>query len=166
MTDIYPHHEGGRGMQPHFNQGHHLQGQQHYQSTSGPRAHQIAKAATSATAGGMLLVLSGLTLAGTIISLILATPLLVIFSPVLVPAVITMFLLATGFLTSGGFGVAAATVLMWMYRYATDRHPTGADTMDDTAKMLGSKIREKSEHATAGGHYGGIGAGGHVGYQT
>ncbi|GKG18982.1 hypothetical protein Tco_0376081, partial [Tanacetum coccineum] len=48
MTDIYPHHEGGRGMQPHFNQA-------HYQSTSGPRAHQIAKAATSATAGGMLL---------------------------------------------------------------------------------------------------------------
>nr|GEW33871.1 hypothetical protein [Tanacetum cinerariifolium] len=217
MTDIYPQHEGGRGMQ-HFNQGHHLQGQQHYQSTSGgPLAHQIAKAATSATAGGMLLVLSGLTLAGTIISLIVATPLLVIFSPVLVPAVITMFLLATGFLTSGGFGVAAATVLMWMkvlcemyygrklkpsvlsyivpavitmfllatgfltsggfgvaaatvlmwmYRYATDRRPTGADTMDDTAKMLGSKIREKSEHATAGGHYGGIGAGGHVGYQT
>ncbi|KAK4385181.1 Oleosin [Sesamum angolense] len=65
-----------------------------------PRAQRVVKAATAVTAGGSLLVLSGLTLAGTVIALTIATPLLVIFSPVLVPAVITIFLLGAGFLAS------------------------------------------------------------------
>ncbi|MQL46452.1 hypothetical protein EI019_24890, partial [Escherichia coli] len=60
------------------------------------RSHQIVKAVTAVTAGGSLLVLSGLTLAGTVIALTIATPLLVIFSPVLVPAVITVALLILG----------------------------------------------------------------------
>ncbi|KAD7480352.1 hypothetical protein E3N88_03488 [Mikania micrantha] len=80
------------------------------QQLSEPRAHQVVKAATAATAGGSLLILSALTLTATVIALTVATPILVIFSPVLVPAAITVFLLATGFLTSGGFGMAAATV--------------------------------------------------------
>ena len=81
------------------------------------RSHQVVKAATAVTAGGSLLVLSGLTLACTVIALTLATPLLVIFSPVLVPATITVCLLISGFLASGGFSVAAVTVLSWIYRY-------------------------------------------------
>ncbi|KAJ8772454.1 hypothetical protein K2173_027631 [Erythroxylum novogranatense] len=92
-----------------------------------PRQHQVVKIATAATAGGSLLVLSGLTLAGTVIALTIATPLLVIFSPVIVPAVITAALLIMGFLASGGFGLAAVTVLSWIYRYVTGRHPPGAD---------------------------------------
>lgn len=82
-----------------------------------PRSHQVVKAATAVTAGGSLLVLSGLTMAGTVIALTIATPLLVICSPVLVPAVITVSLLIMGFLASGGFGVAAISVLSWIYRY-------------------------------------------------
>ncbi|KAL4575996.1 hypothetical protein LXL04_012084 [Taraxacum kok-saghyz] len=113
---------------------------QHYgqHQADNPWAYQAAKAATAATAGGSLLVLA-------------------------VPAVITVFLLATGFLTSGGFGVAAATVLSWMYKYATGEHPTGADSLDEAAHKLGSKgreIRDRAEHAvgggghaTGGGHY-------------
>ncbi|CAN1174323.1 Oleosin 14.9 kDa [Linum perenne] len=87
--------------------------QQHQPQT---RSRQAVKAATAATAGGSLLVLSGLILAATVILLTMATPLLVIFSPVLVPAVITAGLLITGFLASGGFGVAGITVLSWIYR--------------------------------------------------
>ncbi|XP_071706087.1 oleosin L-like [Rutidosis leptorrhynchoides] len=136
---------------------------QHEQHWGQSKAHQIAKAATAVTAGGSLLVLSGLTLAGTVIALTVATPLLVIFSPVLVPAVITVFILTTGFLTSGGLGIAAATVLAWMYRYVTGRHPTGADSLDEATHKLGSKAREfrdRSEHAMGGG---GGGVGGHYG---
>ncbi|CAI0383953.1 unnamed protein product [Linum tenue] len=81
-----------------------------------PRSYQVVKAATAATAGGSMLVLSGLILAATVIMLTIATPLLVIFSPVLVPALITVGLLITGFLASGGFGIAAITVLSWIYR--------------------------------------------------
>ncbi|CAH1430757.1 unnamed protein product [Lactuca virosa] len=144
-----------------YNPQHHVGGgvggmhQQQYTNTS-PRAHQAVKAATAATAGGSLLVLSGLTLAGTVIALTIATPLLVIFSPVLVPAAITVFLLATGFLTSGGFGVAAVTVLSWIYKYATGGHPPGADSLDQARDKLGYKAREmkgRAEQATGMGHH-------------
>lgn len=80
------------------------------------KSRQIAKAATAVTAGGSLLVLSALTLVGTVIALTVATPLLVIFSPILVPALITVALLITGFLSSGGFGIAAITVFSWIYK--------------------------------------------------
>ena len=96
MAEIQSHQPGQHGSQPRY---------------------QVVKAATAATAGGSLLVLSGLILAGTVIALTIATPLLVIFSPVLVPAVITVSLLVLGFLASGGFGVAGITVFSWIYRY-------------------------------------------------
>ena len=87
----------------------------HQQPGTQPR-YQVVKAATAATAGGSMLILSGLIVAGTVIALTIATPLLVIFSPVLVPAVITVSLLIMGFLASGGFGVAGITVFSWVYR--------------------------------------------------
>ncbi|KAK9063278.1 hypothetical protein SSX86_017148 [Deinandra increscens subsp. villosa] len=134
---------------------------QHHVSSG---VHQAVKAATAVTAGGSLLVLSGLTLAGTVIALTIATPLLVIFSPILVPAVITLFLLATGFLTSGGFGVAAVTVLSWIYRYATGGHPMGADSLDQARDRLGHKARDlkgRAEHATGMGQHQTAGMGHH-----
>ncbi|KAA8533908.1 hypothetical protein F0562_031425 [Nyssa sinensis] len=112
-----------------------------------PESHKVVKAATAVTAGGSLLVLSGLTLAGTVIALTIATPLLVIFSPVLVPAAITVFLLLSGFLASGGFGVAALTVLSWIYRYVTGRQPPGANQLDQARMKLASKAREMKDKA-------------------
>ncbi|GJY47138.1 oleosin 1-like protein [Tanacetum coccineum] len=82
-------------------------------------------------------------------------------------AVITVFLLATGFLTSGGFGVAAVTVLSWIYKYATGGHPPGADSLDQARDKLGYKAREmkgRAEHATGMGQHqggGGLGMGHH-----
>nr|AAX49390.1 OLE-2 [Coffea canephora] len=112
-----------------------------------PLSHQVVKAATAVTAGGSLLVLSGLILAGTVIALALATPLLVIFSPVLVPAGITVFLLVTGFLSSGGFGVAALSVLSWIYGYVTGKNPPGADQLDRARQKLALKAREMKDRA-------------------
>lgn len=102
-----------------------------------PRSHQVAKAVTAVTAGGSLLVLSGLMLATTVIGLTIATPLLVIFSPVLVPAVLTVVGLAAGFLSSGGFGVAAVSVLAWIYRYVTACGAAGASPDEDRRKGEG-----------------------------
>ncbi|CAN0910562.1 Oleosin L [Linum grandiflorum] len=118
--------------------------QQQYQ----PRSRQMVKAATAATAGGSLLVLSGLILAATVILLTIATPLLVLCSPVLVPAVITVGLLITGFLASGGFGVAAITVLSWIYRYVSGRKPVGADSLDQARSKLTGKAREMKDRAS------------------
>ncbi|KAL8552472.1 hypothetical protein ACS0TY_001240 [Phlomoides rotata] len=110
-----------------------------------PLSHQMVKTATAVTAGGSLLVLSGITLAGTVIALTLATPLLVIFSPVLVPAAIAVFLLGSGFLASGGFGVAALSVLSWIYGYMTGKHPPGADQLDTARTKLASKARDMKD---------------------
>ncbi|XP_058181631.1 oleosin 1-like [Rhododendron vialii] len=124
----------------------HFQQQQRQQSQLGqPRSHQVVKAATAVTAGGSLLVLSGLTSAGTVVALALATPLLVIFSPVLVPAAITVCLLLTGFVASGGFGAAGLTVFMWMYRYMTGQKPPGAEQLEQARSKLAGKAREMKD---------------------
>ncbi|XP_010429602.1 PREDICTED: oleosin 14.9 kDa-like [Camelina sativa] len=126
--------------------------QQHHQQTqqpimkslddSSPSTRQIVRFLTAATIGLSLLVLSGLTLTGTVIGLIVATPLMVLFSPVLVPAVITMGLLTVGFLFSGGCGVAAASALTWIYRYVTGKHPMGADKVDYARMRITEKAKE------------------------
>ncbi|XP_010546531.2 PREDICTED: oleosin 14.9 kDa [Tarenaya hassleriana] len=122
---------------------------------SAPSARQTVRFLTATTIGLSLLVLSGLTLTGTVIALVLATPLMVIFSPVLIPAVITMVVLAAGFLFSGGCGVAAATALSWIYRYVTGKHPIGADKIDyarmriaEKAKEYGHYVQQKTHEAT------------------
>ncbi|KAK8945155.1 hypothetical protein KSP39_PZI008025 [Platanthera zijinensis] len=123
------------------------QQQQQYSPEDRPVPHQIIKAVTAATAGGSLLLLSGLILTGTVIGLTVATPLLVIFSPVLVPAGIAVALLVAGFVTSGGFGVAALSVLSWMYRYTTGKRPMGADGIDQARAKISSKARELKDSA-------------------
>ncbi|KAL2248554.1 UNVERIFIED_CONTAM: Oleosin [Sesamum indicum] len=117
------------------------------QQKTQPRSHLLVKAATAATAGGSLLLLAGLTLAGTVIALTIATPLLVIFSPVLVPAAITVFLVISGFVASGGFGLAAISMLSWIYRYVTGKKPPGAEQLDTARDKLASKAREMKEMA-------------------
>jgi hypothetical protein len=121
----------------------------------GEEAHQrqpammtALKAATAATTGWSMLVLSGLILAGTVmIALTVGTPVLVIFSPVLVPAAIGLALMAAGFITSGGLAVAALSVFSWMYNYLTGNHPPSADQLDHANARLESKARDIKEAA-------------------
>ncbi|XP_043697827.1 oleosin 1-like [Telopea speciosissima] len=117
-----------------------------------PRSRKVVKAATAVTVGGSLLVLSGLTLAATVIGLTVATPVLVICSPVLVPAAITVFLLITGFLTSGGLAVAAVSVLSWIYKYVTGGNPPGAEQLDHASYKLSGKARDMKDRAEQYGH--------------
>ncbi|XP_045820043.1 oleosin Ara h 11.0102-like [Trifolium pratense] len=117
------------------------------QQQSSAKSTQLAKAATAITAGGSLLILSALVTTGTVIGLTIVTPLFVIFSPVLVPTVITVALLTLGFLASGGFGVAAITVLAWIYKYVTGNHPPGADQLDTARHRLINKARELKDYS-------------------
>lgn len=112
-----------------------------HQHQQRPLSAQVAKTATAVTLTGSLMVISALTLAATVIGLVIATPVLVIFSPVLVPAAITIFLLLAGFFTSGGLGAIATFVLTWMYKYVSGKHPMGADQLD----MVKSKITGTTE---------------------
>ncbi|XP_027085079.1 oleosin L-like [Coffea arabica] len=95
---------------------------------------QAVKTITAVAVGGSLTVLSGL------IGLVLATPLLVVFGPVLVPAAVTIFLILAGFFICGGLGVTASFIFYWMFRYATGKHPIGADQLD--------RVREKIARAS------------------
>ncbi|CAA3008546.1 oleosin 1-like [Olea europaea var. sylvestris] len=133
-------------QQQHY--GQQQKGQQQQQKQ--PVSHQVVKAATGATAGGSLLVLSGLTLAGTVIALSLATPLLVIFSPVLVPAAITIFMLGSGFLASGGFTVAGVGVLSWIYKMVTGKRPTAVDQLAAKAQEMKGKGEHYGQERTSG----------------
>ncbi|KFK32534.1 hypothetical protein AALP_AA6G255700 [Arabis alpina] len=133
-------------MADHDHQHH----QNHHESSlSSPSTRQIVRFLTAATIGLSLLLLSGLTLTGTVIGLIIATPLMVLFSPVLVPAVITTGILTAGFLFSGGYGVAAVTALSWIYRYVTGKHPIGSDRVDYARSMISEKAKELGHYAHA-----------------
>ncbi|WRX33313.1 Oleosin - like 6 [Theobroma cacao] len=120
---------------------------------SAPSSRQAAKFLTATTLGATLLFLSGLTLTGTVMALIMATPLMVIFSPILVPAGVVIFLVITGFLFSGGCGVAAITALSWIYNYVRGKHPPGADQLDYARNTLARTARDMTEKAKEYGQY-------------
>ncbi|KAK3213034.1 hypothetical protein Dsin_017740 [Dipteronia sinensis] len=112
-----------------------------------PSTRQTVKFLTATTIGATLLFLSALTLTGTVLALILATPVLVLFSPILVPAGIVLFLVFAGFCFSGGCGVAAITSLSWIYSYVTGKHPPGADQLDYARMKIAGTARDMTERA-------------------
>ncbi|KAB1204330.1 Oleosin 18.5 kDa [Morella rubra] len=118
-----------------------------------PPSRQTVKLLTAITIGVTLMFLSGLTLTGTMIALFMATPILVLFSPVLVPAAIVTFLVVTGFVFSGGCGVAAITALSWIYNYVTGKHPPGADKLDYARMRISEKARDMKERAKEYGQF-------------
>ncbi|MBA0622400.1 hypothetical protein Godav_007949 [Gossypium davidsonii] len=118
-----------------------------------PSSRPTAKFLTATTLSATLLFLSGLALTWTVIALIMATPVMVLFSPVLVPSAIVIFLVITGFLFSGGCGVAAITALSWIYNYVQGKHPLGADKIDYARDMLASMTRGVTEKAKEYGQY-------------
>ncbi|KAL2346863.1 hypothetical protein Fmac_000863 [Flemingia macrophylla] len=122
-------------------------------TNNNPHSRQTVKFITAATIGISLLLLSGLILTGTVIGLVIATPLLVIFSPILVPAAFVLFLVVSGFLFSGGCGVAAIAALSWIYNYVSGNHPAGSDTLDYAKGYLADKARDVKERAKDYGNY-------------
>ncbi|KAA8548137.1 hypothetical protein F0562_004601 [Nyssa sinensis] len=124
----------------------------------GPSATQILAVITLLPVGGTLLCLSGITLVGTLIGLALTTPLFILFSPVLVPAAITICLAVTGFLASGAFGLTALTSLSWLFnwlRRAIAAMPEQFDQakrrMQDMAVQMGQKTKEMGQTANNDG---------------
>ncbi|KAJ9168266.1 hypothetical protein P3X46_019814 [Hevea brasiliensis] len=119
-----------------------------------PRSsHPTVKFLTAAMRGATFLLLSALTLTGTVIALIVSTPILVLCSPVLVPAGIVVFLVTTGFFFSGGCGLMAIMALTWMYNYLTGKHPPGADKLDYARGQIPRKAHDMKERAKEYGQY-------------
>ena len=118
-----------------------------------PSKSKVLAVATLFPVGGFLLLLAGLTLAGTVVGLALVTPLFVIFSPVLVPAALTIALAVTGFVTSGAFGITALSSISWIVNYLRSvRGPSEHLQMEhvkrrvtDAAGHVGQKTKEAGQ---------------------
>lgn len=112
----------------------------------GPTTGQVLAVVTLLPVGGTLLALSGLALVGSLIGLAITTPLFIIFSPVLVPAVIGAFLAVTGFLSSGAFGLTGLSSLSWVLNAFRQKAPEQLDyakrRMQDAAITLGQKTKD------------------------
>ncbi|MBA0733238.1 hypothetical protein Gogos_017273 [Gossypium gossypioides] len=131
---------------------------------SGPSTSQVLAVLTLLPIGGTLLALAGLTLAGTVIGLMLATPLFIIFSPVLVPAAITIAMAVTGFLSSGAFGLTGLSSLSYVLnrlRYATGTEQLDLDhakrRVQDMAEYVGQKTKEVGQKIENKAHEGQVG---------
>ncbi|KAL4336166.1 hypothetical protein GQ457_07G001730 [Hibiscus cannabinus] len=120
-----------------------------YYQSSGPSTTQVLALLTLLPIGGTLLALAGLTLTGTVIGLTVATPLFVIFSPVLVPAAIAVTMAVVGFLSSGAFGVTGLSSLSYVFnrlRRAANTEQVDMDWakrgMQDMVGYVGQKTKE------------------------
>ncbi|XP_055827960.1 oleosin H2-like [Solanum dulcamara] len=101
-----------------------------------PSKSQILAVVTLFPVGGALLCLAGLTLVGTLIGLAVATPVFLLFSPVLVPAALTIALAVTGILTSGAFGITALSSLSWMINYMRRMRGTAGEQMEHAKRRV------------------------------
>lgn len=135
--------------QPHQIQVHPQRRYDDVKGRGGPSASTILAVVTLVPLGGSLLGLAGLTLAVTLFGLAVSTPVFIIFSPILVPAILTIGLAVLAFLTSGAFGLTALSSLTWAFNYlrrATGFMPDQIDQakrrMQDMAGYVGQKTKD------------------------
>ncbi|KAI3713234.1 hypothetical protein L1987_71808 [Smallanthus sonchifolius] len=129
--------------QPHYRQEHagdRFTYPQHQQQ--GPSTGKIMAIMALLPVTGILLGLAGITLVGTVIGLAVATPLFVIFSPVIVPAILTIALAVTGFLTSGTFGLTGLSSLSYLFNMLRQSTLSVPDQMD----YVKGKIQDVGEY--------------------
>lgn len=125
------------------------------QSSGGPSTSQVLAVLTLLPVGGTLLALAGFTLAATVIGLLVATPVFIIFSPVLIPAILTVLLAVTGFLSSGALGLTGLSSFSYVFnRWGTLRGKQQQDnqdqfnkrrTLQDMAEYVGQKTKETGQ---------------------
>ena len=96
----------------------------------------------SAAGWVVLVAIAGALAIGSAIVLVILSPVLLFFSPILVPAGIVLFLCTAGIVTAGGAGLATLSAVSWLYRYVKGKHPRGSDQLD---QVMG-RVHETTEH--------------------
>ncbi|KAL2481998.1 Oleosin family protein [Forsythia ovata] len=112
-----------------------------------PNSTQLIGFMTLVISGGILLLLTGLTLTVTVLGLIFFTPLILISSPIWVPAGTIIFLIISGFLSFLGFGIGAVAVISWLYRYFRGFHPPGSDRVDYARSRIADTASQVKDYA-------------------
>lgn len=126
----------------------------HSQGTrqNGPTSSQVLAIITLLPVGATLLGLAGITFIGTVIGLAVSTPLFVIFSPVIVPAVLAIGLAVAGVLASGAFGISGLSSLSWLLSLFRQTAESVPETLDiakkralEVANYAGQKTKEAGQ---------------------
>lgn len=96
--------------------------------------------------GGILLLLTGITVTAFVLGFIAFLPIIIISSPIWIP----LFLLVSGFLSLAGMVFGTAALISWTYRYFKGMHPVGSDQVD----YARSRIFDTAAHVKdyAGGY--------------
>ncbi|KAL7133337.1 hypothetical protein ABFS83_12G134100 [Erythranthe nasuta] len=118
-----------------------------------PNSTQLAGLATLVVSGGILLLLAGLTLTATVLSLIFFAPLILISSPIWFPIGVLIFIVVSGFLSFLGFGVAAVAAASWLYRYFRGLHPVGSNRFEFARTRIADTAGQMKDYAREYGGY-------------
>ncbi|XP_028753819.1 oleosin 16 kDa-like [Neltuma alba] len=95
-----------------------------------PTPSQFVGLVTIFIIASISLFVAGLTVAGITLTLVVLTPLVVLSSPIWVPAAAIFFLFVAGFLAVCGFAAVVLASLSWTCRYFRGLHPPGSDRVD------------------------------------
>ncbi|KAK4374628.1 hypothetical protein RND71_005305 [Anisodus tanguticus] len=117
-----------------------------------PNSTQLMGFLTLVISGGILLLLTGLSLTAIILGLIFSTPLIIISSPIWVPIGIALFVAVAGFLSVCGFGVSTWAAGSWVYRYfRRSRNMVDDDShVKDYARKYGGYLHGKVKDTAPG----------------
>jgi len=102
--------------------------------------------------GTILTAVIGTTLIGGGGFLLLISPLLILFSPILVPALILFAIIAGGATTFAAFIGGVGAIVAWVYNYVTGGRPYGAESADvavgktkEVAGQIGETLNQTKE---------------------
>ncbi|KAJ4974438.1 hypothetical protein NE237_007612 [Protea cynaroides] len=118
-----------------------------------PNSTQLMAFLTLVISGGILLLLTGLTLTASVMGMIFFTPMILLSSPIWVPVGTMMLIVVGGFLSMCGFGVAAFGGILWIYKYLRGRHPPGSDRLDYARRRLADTAYHVKDYAREYGGY-------------
>ncbi|GER57273.1 oleosin [Striga asiatica] len=118
-----------------------------------PNSAQLAGLATLVVSGGILLLLAGLTLTAAVLGLVFFAPLILLTSPVWLPAGILVFVTVSSLLSFFGLGVAAVAAVSWLYRYFRGFHPPGSDRVDYARTRIADTAGHVKDYAREYGGY-------------
>ncbi|KAG6506188.1 oleosin-like [Zingiber officinale] len=118
-----------------------------------PNSTRLLGLLTLVVSGGILLALAGITFTGFALAVVFLGPILLLTSPVWVPAAALVFGATAVVLSACGFGVAAVAGATWVYRYAIGRHPVGSDRVDYARSRIADTASHVKDYAREYGGY-------------
>ncbi|KAK7411258.1 hypothetical protein VNO78_02691 [Psophocarpus tetragonolobus] len=109
----------------------------HHASNSG----QLFGLLTLLLTGSILLLLTGLTLVGLLLGLVLFAPLIIVTSPIWIPLAALAFLVTAAFLSTCGFALVVVALFTWLYRYL--KRPLGQPAGPNRFKHALNRLKDR-----------------------